>query len=106
MNAGTDIKKIAGELERQLETRRDFIAPAGRLRLRFADEEKAVVMEGLNNGPMQMRKLAHEQVGSFLGIPRQYYERMRTAAPGPVPGGKRVSRWQLRQGVKEIDERT
>ena len=90
MKAGRSLSAIAAELERQVETRKDYIAPTERLTM-VAREDKAVVLDGLNGEGMGIRPYAHRQIADEAGIPGKYYERMRTAAPALL--AQNVNHW-------------
>jgi hypothetical protein len=90
MNAGKPIADVARELKRQIETRKDFLAPQGRLTMGMKGSD--VRMFGLD-GPhgLNIRQLAHEQIGETVAIPRKYYDRMLMEAPDLL--ALNVNRW-------------
>lgn len=72
--------ELATELERQAETKRDYLA----------DTRELVMLNGselvMTAGPEQRREFgitpwAHKQIASHLTIPHPYYERLRTSYP-------------------------
>ncbi len=81
MKIGKSLTQLAQEIERQRETRVDYIAPTQRLAL-VTPAAGDVAMEGLNTAnPLALNQLAHRQLGTHTGVPAPYYDRMRTAAP-------------------------
>lgn len=79
MKIGRSLTEIAQELERQLQTRKDYIAPQGAVETKVVDGE--VVLEGLNGGSLPFTPHAHSQIAYDLGIPKAYYDRMKTEQP-------------------------
>ena len=84
MKAGLSLVELATEIQRQNESKRDFVAPSRRLSLQAtpggAGESPGVVLQGVNGG-MRLRPIAHQQLASALGIPKPYYDRMLAQAP-------------------------
>lgn len=79
MKTGQSLQNIAAELERQVATRKDYIAPQGRVEAVVHDAE--VVLDGINGRPFGIQPYAHKQFADVLGIPGRYYERMRVEQP-------------------------
>ena len=77
MKNGRDLKDVLMELAHQNQLKRDFIAPAGKLRL-LADGE-TFEMGGKEN--FSTTSLFHRQLGSALGIPAKYYDLMKAEKP-------------------------
>lgn len=101
MNTGRSLQEIAAELQRQVDTRKDFIAPQAKLDAKVVEGE--VVLDGLNGDPLKINEYAHKQVADHLSIPTRYYDRMRTEQPQLLaenintwlhadPGNKRMVR--------------
>jgi hypothetical protein len=83
MKQGKSWSEVETELERIAAGRRDFLAPARLIDIRQVGEDVALEMPQ-EGGPeyYRLRENAHEQLASWLNIPRPYYERMRREAPG------------------------
>jgi hypothetical protein len=81
MHPGRTLQELAVELERQLETRRDYVAhtPAMRVTPPDAAGEFGVTLPAL--APMHLTDLTHDQLGDHYDIPRPYYRRLRTEQP-------------------------
>jgi len=88
MKAGRSLQAIAQELERQIETRKDFVAPTEALSI-VADTD--VRLAGLNGDPLDIKPYAHRQIAEEVGIPAKYYDRMREAAPALL--AQNVNHW-------------
>jgi len=101
MKEGRSINELAAEVQRQVSTKRDFIAPSRQLTAQLqsivetVDLEKSVSDAKLAtkhevrlaipiNGhglTLPLTDVAHRQVQQHLGIPWTYYEKMLTEAP-------------------------
>lgn len=97
MNAGRSLQSLAAELERQVATRRDYIAPQGKVTAVVVDAvanaaaasgadfeqlmAKSVRLDGFNGEPMELTPYAHGQLSDHLGIPKKYYDRMAVETP-------------------------
>lgn len=91
MNTGRSLQDLAAELERQTATRKDYIAPQGKLEAVVIPEvrntEGAIVnraevaIEGFNAHPMGLTSYAHGQLAAHLDIPKKYYDRMHAETP-------------------------
>lgn len=83
MKQGKSWTEIETELGRIAESRRDFLAPSRLIDVWPMGEDVSLEMTQ-EGGPefFRFRENAHEQLSSWLQIPRPYYERMRREAPG------------------------
>lgn len=72
MKQGLTLQEMAKELERQQNTKRDFIAPAKELQ--FNAEDLSMKVNG--HGNFKIQETAHQQIAQRLGIPQKYYDRM------------------------------
>lgn len=90
MKTGRTLVEIATELERQRNTRRDFVAPTPSLAMRVAPAPKAgepipatpsIELTGLPVGEVAISDYAHSQFAEHLAIPARYYDRMRREDP-------------------------
>ncbi len=82
MKQGRALPEVLIELQRQNESKRDYIAPAQALSL--SDDGNSLVLDHI--GPRDSEVLGttdlfHRQVGSALNIPAKYYDMMRTQKP-------------------------
>lgn len=110
MKQGQSLTQIAAELERQIDTRKDYIAKSSALAMTtYADPhtEKLVdvAISGLNGAPMKLTDNAHGQVAARLEIPRKYYDKMRAEEPDLL--AKNVNMWlaksEDRRMVRTLD---
>lgn len=82
MNAGRTLSSLAAELERQRQTRKDYLAPQNKLAAVIDEtENNAVKIDGLNGAALPLTPYAHRQVADHLAIPQKYYDRMLTEQP-------------------------
>lgn len=79
MRTGRSLQQIAAELERQVETRKDYIAPQGAIEAKVIDS--AIVLDGFNGQALPIKPYAHKQLADVLGIPGRYYDRMQIEQP-------------------------
>ena len=85
MKAGRSLSELAAELERQQQSKKDYVAATRRMSMRALTVGKdtphaKVILEGVNGG-MPLRPIAHQQLAGSLGIPKVYYDRMLAEAP-------------------------
>ncbi len=76
MKAGKTLTELAIELERQSETKKDFIASTEVLEM---NDKAEITLE--DNAPLSVTDGAHTQIAARLDIPTKYYQRMRFSAP-------------------------
>lgn len=103
MKAGRTLVELATELQRQHDTKKDYIADTRRLSMRAdagaAGEKPGVVLEGVNGG-MKLRAVAHGQMAASLQIPKPYYDRMLEQQPDLL--AKNVNTWLAAQPAKKL----
>ena len=107
MKQGRTLQEVAAELERQSHSKRDFIVDAGAIRV--SDDASALSLlhadGGDRNERFGMTGLFHRQVGSALGIPSKYYDKMQTELPSLL--AQNVNGWlgerDGRQTIRTLD---
>lgn len=92
MKTGKTLTELAAEIERQAETRKDYVAPTSKLVMTGAAD---LNMDRV--GTFGVNDLAHRQIGEHVGIPAKYYDRMRTERPDLL--AHNVNTW-LHEDVK------
>lgn len=124
MNKGKSLANIASELERQVEARKDYIAPQGKVEAIVVEKDegfgkgvkKEIRLDGFNGDALAIRPHAHSQLGDVLGIPAKYYQRMQEEQPELLarnintwlkaePGNKRMIRTLDNQVRAVLSER-
>lgn len=98
MKAGMTLTEMATELDRQANAKRDFIAPTRELEMVVGDTGPALRVNG--HGKFDIAQTAHEQIGTRLGIPRTYYDKMQSAAPTLLMDN--VNHWFRNQPEKRM----
>ncbi|KJH69787.1 DUF932 domain-containing protein [Aliterella atlantica] len=78
MKAGKTLSELALELERQSESKRDYIASTELLKMTDTGE---MAIESDTRQELAITDIAHSQIASRLDIPAKYYQRMRSSAP-------------------------
>ncbi|MFO0482144.1 MAG: DUF932 domain-containing protein, partial [bacterium] len=83
MKTGRTLIDLAGELERQMSSKRDLVVPSSLLQCRTdADGSlKLIVDSDQGDGEYGVTGLARRQLADKLRIPFAYFERMRTEQP-------------------------
>ncbi len=89
MKNGRTLSDLATELERQSNTKRDYIADTRALTMEPV-QSGGVILQGVNGG-MTLRPIAHQQIATSLAIPKPYYDRMLADAPDLL--SKNVNQW-------------
>lgn len=114
---GRTLQELAVEIQRQAETKKDYIAPTSKLAMELQTVQVAtggvepkvsttpvLTMANGNGGyKFGMTEIFHDQVASRLEIPQKYYERMRGEAPALLVGN--VNHW-LQKSTKKYMVRT
>lgn len=92
MKTGRSLSELAAELERQAETKKDYLADTRALTMRPVtetsgptmdpkpDAPRVMILEGIN-GAVTVKPTAHAQLAEFAGIPKSYYDRMLADQP-------------------------
>ncbi len=90
MKHGKSLSELATELERQAESRADFVAPTEKLAMivesrNLVDGSETPIsvplLEIEGEGEFLIGNTAHSQIAQRLGVPAKYYKRMRDEAP-------------------------
>lgn len=83
MKTGRTLSELAYELERQQETKRDFIADTRELEIKQPTDDLDGFRMKLNgHGDFHISNNTHRQIAQRVGIPQKYYDRMAQEAPG------------------------
>lgn len=85
MKNGRSLMELAQELERQRNAKRDYLLDTRNLEMGFV-EAGAYQMTMRNDSKnistlLSVGEIAHRQIGSALGIPAKYYDKMRAENP-------------------------
>ena len=85
MKNGRSLMELAQELERQRNAKRDYLLDTRNLEMGFV-EAGAYQMMMRNDSKnvstlLGVGEIAHRQIGSALGIPAKYYDKMRAENP-------------------------
>lgn len=85
MKNGRSLMELAQELERQRNAKRDYLLDTRNLEMGFV-EAGAYQMTMRNDSKnistlLGVGEIAHRQIGSALGIPAKYYDKMRAENP-------------------------
>lgn len=106
MKIGRTLTELAAEIERQKESKRDFIADTRALAM---DDNAVLHMQGRGDHShgLPITPIAHRQIGTHTNIPAPYYDRMLKEAPELL--ATNVNKWfqkyPARRMVRELDEK-
>lgn len=94
MKEGRSLQELAMELERQRQTKQDYLLDTRNLTM---DCDKSLCRITIHNDEkhidtmLDIGVIAHRQIGSTLGIPSRYYDKMREEYPGLL--AQNVNSW-------------
>lgn len=94
MKIGKSLVQLAQEVQRQNESKKDYIADTRAIRM-----TESGALEGFGSA-LTVRDVAHGQLAGKLNIPKPYYDRMRTEAPGLL--AQNVNHWFAAQPSKSM----
>ena len=105
MKTGRTIQDLATEIQRQQETKRDFVAPTEKLQFVQAGTNGSTrtvlrMDKGEEIELFGMTDHFHAQVGDRLKIPGRYYRRMREEAPDLLADN--VNHWMTNSGENRM----
>lgn len=105
MKTGLTLTQLAQQIERQAESKRDFVVPASRLEM-TVPEVKAeqiarprISLVGSNSPALGVTEHAHGQIAEYAGIPTAYYRKM--AAEQPKLLAANVNTWLATKEAKD-----
>lgn len=81
MKAGKTLQELAVEVDRQARTKRDFVASTKLLGYSSTGGEKLKIEVAGQEESFEVADTFHDQLGSYLSIPKKYYDRMRQSGP-------------------------
>lgn len=79
MKTGRSITELAAEIQRQQTAKRDLVALTTDVAM-LADGSTNALELSVGDDAFSINEIAHDQIGTFTGIPSKYYDRMRMAA--------------------------
>lgn len=105
MKTGKTLSALAMEIERQADSKKDYVVDTRNLAVRAINTEiggdpaaKAGVVLAMRNGKemeLPLRVNAHHQIAERIGVPQKYYDRMLTEAPALL--ARNVNHWFAEQ---------
>lgn len=108
MKKGKTIVELAAEIQRQSESKKDFLVRTEAVKVRpalgVAGDVTKIRMD-FGDQRLQIGDTAHSQIGTHLGIPKVYYDKMLKEAPELL--GVNINAWfqkyPSRQMVRTLD---
>jgi hypothetical protein len=104
MKAGRTLQELAIEIERQNEVKRDYIANTAQMEMQvlMPDSEYGAIpklsLQGME--PFTVNSIAHDQIGTKLGIPSRYYDKMLAEEPELL--ATNVNTWFQKQPMQRM----
>jgi len=80
MLKGLSISDLARKIEANMSGKRDYVADTSAVTMQIQSDRKPV-LELPGHGTFPMLSLAHDQIGTKIGIPSKYYDRMLQEQP-------------------------
>jgi len=81
MKTGKTLVELATEIQRQADLKRDVVAPTGLMRMVSFGPGLDSRLQIDTQAALAVNEIAHDQIGTHVGIPAAYYDRMRAEAP-------------------------
>ena len=99
MKQGRTLQEVAAELARQRTNKRDFAVDSVSVRM---DEDGGgiTLLGGSNSEQFGMTELFHRQLGSALGIPAKYYDKLRAELPSLL--AENVNGWLENRADRQL----
>lgn len=97
------LTEMAQEIERQRTAKRDFLATTGMLQMQTSDGKSTMAIA--DKGEFVVTEHTHNQLGTYLQIPAQFYDRMRQQHPDIIDHtvNKLLERRNEKRMVRTLD---
>lgn len=91
MKSGKNLMELAAEVQRQAESKQDYIANTTKLEIDVVEGAPKLALQNGERKVLPIGDLAHRQIAERVGIPAKYYDKMRAEAPALLAGN--VNHW-------------
>lgn len=81
MKTGKSLMELAAEIDRQSKVKKDYQLDTRMLQMQPQEAGLVLAMQDSGIVPLTVNDIAHRQIGTHLGIPAKYYDKMRGDAP-------------------------
>jgi len=81
MKTGKTLTELAQELDRQQNSKRDFVVDTRKIEMESTSQVSELMLQGADVSDLTVNDNAHNQIGSRLKIPAVYYNRLRKEHP-------------------------
>jgi hypothetical protein len=88
---GRNLQQLAAEIERRANSKRDLVVPIGKLSVEVEDNVPVIAVHNGKVETFPISTVAGGQLAEYVGIPKQYFDRMTTDAPELLASN--VNRW-------------
>lgn len=101
MKQGLTLPELAARVAREQEQKRDYVADTQRMQF-DSNGSTSLVLDGNGDGIKEFRvsEHAHGQIATRLGVPKRYYDRLRTEAPALLDSN--VNHWFTQKPEKRM----
>jgi hypothetical protein len=96
MKTGRTLTDLAIELDRQVKSKKDYLADTRGITM----SEDGTALSLKQNGTLQVTELCHDQIAARLQIPSKYYQKMQAEYPGLLASN--VNAWFQRNPEKRL----
>src|SRR5207342_1326481 len=100
MKTGRSLQDLAVEIERQNESKKDYVASTAVMKLAVIGDGSAVGLALPGKEDLPLTDIAHSQVAAHTKIPKPYYDRMRAEEPGLL--ATNVDKWFQKYPTKRM----
>lgn len=82
MKTGKNLVELATEIERRANSKRDFVVNTKDVQMGIDFGQKTEQTLNFGDQAVKVNDIAHAQIADHTGIPKVYYDKMRSEAPG------------------------
>jgi hypothetical protein len=105
MKTGKTLQELAIEIDRQNNSKRDYIADTAEMQMMVSQyggekEQGTPILSLRGKEPFGINSIAHDQIGTKLGIPSKYYNKMLSEEPELL--ATNVNRWFQKEPSKRM----
>ena len=103
MKTGRTLTELALELERRKNSKKDYLLSTSNMRMDADDRIEQITITNDKTGQsliLNVNEVAHDQIGTYLGIPAKYYDKMRQSNPELL--AENVNSWFMKDPERRM----